>query len=66
MHELMDEKIEEARKGEHVDGMDLMGQLVRSNYANRTGEGQQGPQFKKGALSRDEIQGNAFIMLVGL
>ncbi|KAL3608107.1 hypothetical protein FPOAC2_03100 [Fusarium poae] len=64
MHELMDEKIEEARKGEHVDGMDLMGQLVRSNYANRTGEGQQGPQFKKGALSRDEIQGNAFIMLV--
>ncbi|GKU13534.1 unnamed protein product [Fusarium langsethiae] len=64
MHELMDEKLEEARKGEHVDGMDLMGQLVRSSYANRTGEGQQGMQFKKGALSRDEIQGNAFIMLV--
>ncbi|KAM0233702.1 hypothetical protein ACHAPO_006990 [Fusarium lateritium] len=64
MHELMDEKFEEARKGEHVDGMDLMGQLVRSSYANRTGEGQQGTQFKKGALSRDEIQGNAFIMLV--
>ncbi|UZP35738.1 hypothetical protein NXS19_003554 [Fusarium pseudograminearum] len=61
MHELMDEKIEEARKGEHVDGMDLMGQLVRSSYATGTGEGM---QSKKGALSRDEIQGNAFIMLV--
>jgi cytochrome P450 len=64
MHELMDEKIEEARKGEHVDGMDLMGQLVRSSYATRTNDDQQGMQFKKGALSRDEIQGNAFIMLV--
>lgn len=64
MHELMDEKIEEARKGEHVDGMDLMGQLVRSSYETRTGPNQQSMQSKKGALSRDEIQGNAFIMLV--
>lgn len=62
MHELMDEKIEETRKGDHVDGMDLMGQLVRSSYESRTGHDQM--QSKKGALSRDEIQGNAFIMLV--
>ncbi|KAH6899656.1 cytochrome P450 [Thelonectria olida] len=62
MQELLDEKIEEARHGQRVEGMDLMGQLVRSSYRvdDRTGEA----IHKKGALSRDEILGNAFIMLV--
>ncbi|KAF4963973.1 hypothetical protein FSARC_8064 [Fusarium sarcochroum] len=64
MQELMDEKTEEARQGERVDGMDLMGQLVRSSYGTGTGRDQQELKPKKGALSRDEIQGNAFIMLV--
>ncbi|KAF4977841.1 hypothetical protein FZEAL_5684 [Fusarium zealandicum] len=72
MQELMDEKIEEARQGERVDGMDLMGRLVRSSYGPDTdndktshpGQGKQELAPKKGSLSRDEIQGNAFIMLV--
>ncbi|KAM5352305.1 hypothetical protein ACJ41O_005028 [Fusarium nematophilum] len=72
MQELMDEKIEEAQRGEHVDGMDLMGQLVRSSYGTATANGNP-PHLsgrkkevapKQGSLSRDEIQGNAFIMLV--
>ncbi|KAH7262312.1 cytochrome P450 [Fusarium tricinctum] len=63
MQELIDEKIVEARAGERIDGMDLMGQLVRSSYGNETDRVQQA-EPKKGMLSRDEIRGNAFIMLV--
>ncbi|KAM0221007.1 hypothetical protein ACHAPA_003360 [Fusarium lateritium] len=63
MQELIDEKIVEARAGERIDGMDLMGQLVRSSYGNGTDRVQQA-EPKKGMLSRDEIRGNAFIMLV--
>ncbi|KAF5011519.1 hypothetical protein FDECE_2373 [Fusarium decemcellulare] len=64
MQELMDEKIEEARQGERVDGMDLMGQLVRSSYGTGSDKSKEELVPKKGSLSRDEIQGNAFIMLV--
>ncbi|KAF5026179.1 hypothetical protein F66182_1743 [Fusarium sp. NRRL 66182] len=64
MQELMDEKTKEAQLGERIDGMDLMGQLVRSSYETSTDGGQQGMSPRKGALSREEIQGNAFIMLV--
>lgn len=68
MRELMDEKTEEAKRGERVDGMDLMGQLVRSSY--ETGASKNKPSGddnindQKRSLTRDEIQGNAFIMLV--
>ncbi|KAF7554827.1 hypothetical protein G7046_g6705 [Stylonectria norvegica] len=71
MQELLDEKIEGARQGEHVEGMDLMGQLVRSSYGVRNEQGESeskrrdtdsGP--KAGSLSREDIVGNAFIMLV--
>lgn len=55
MNELLDEKIEEARKGEHVEGMDLMGQLAKSSF---------GTDAKEATLTRDEIIGNAFIMFV--
>ncbi|KAF4455664.1 cytochrome P450 [Fusarium austroafricanum] len=63
MQELMDEKIEEACRGECIDGMDLMGQLVRSSYGTEVGRSQQDMESMKGVLSRDEIHGNAFIML---
>jgi cytochrome P450 len=63
MQELIDEKIVEARAGERIDGMDLMGQLVRSSYGNGTDRVQQA-ELKKGMLSQEEIRGNAFIMLV--
>ncbi|OTA02437.1 Cytochrome P450 [Trichoderma parareesei] len=55
MNELLDEKIDEARKGEHVEGMDLMGQLAKSSFGTDT---------KEATLTRDEIIGNAFIMFV--
>ncbi|KKO98334.1 cytochrome P450 [Trichoderma harzianum] len=55
MNELLDEKIEEARKGEHAEGMDLMGQLAKSCF---------GTDNKDATLTREEIIGNAFIMFV--
>ncbi|KAH6610778.1 Cytochrome P450, partial [Trichoderma cornu-damae] len=55
MNELLDEKIEDARKGEHAEGMDLMGQLARSCF---------GADNKDATLTRQEIIGNAFIMFV--
>lgn len=67
MHELMDEKIEETRRGEHVEGMDLMGQLVRSSYGKGQENGELSDKEKgleTGTLSRSDILGNAFIMLV--
>ncbi|KPM43107.1 hypothetical protein AK830_g3449 [Neonectria ditissima] len=62
MRELLDEKIEQAGHGDRVEGMDLMGQLVRSSF----GVGHKGGEAvpKKGSLSRSDILGNAFIMLV--
>lgn len=62
MRELLDEKIEEAGRGDRVEGMDLMGQLVRSSYGAGQETGEAVP--KKGTLSREDILGNAFIMLV--
>ncbi|KAL7930818.1 cytochrome P450 [Trichoderma chlorosporum] len=55
MNELLDDKIEDARKGEHTEGMDLMGQLAKSCF---------GTDNKDATLTRDEIIGNAFIMFV--
>ncbi|KAM0255475.1 hypothetical protein ACHAQJ_005702 [Trichoderma viride] len=55
MNELLDEKIEDARKGDHVEGMDLMGQLAKSCF---------GADNKDATLTREEIISNAFIMFV--
>ncbi|EHK16488.1 uncharacterized protein TRIVIDRAFT_75420 [Trichoderma virens Gv29-8] len=55
MNELLDEKIEDARTGEHTEGMDLMGQLAKSCF---------GTDNKDATLTREEIIGNAFIMFV--
>lgn len=55
MNELLDEKIEDARKGDHIEGMDLMGQLAKSCF---------GTENKDATLSREEIISNAFIMFV--
>lgn len=65
MDELMEDKMEEARKGDRAgEGMDLMGQLVRTTYQARA-EAQGGDDGKgKTVLNRDEIIGNAFIMFV--
>lgn len=63
MQELMDENIIEARRGERIDGMDLMGWLERSSYRTDVGPHPQGKELNKGALSQDDIRGNTFIML---
>ncbi|OHW94463.1 cytochrome p450 [Colletotrichum incanum] len=69
--ELMQDKIEDLQNGDHGDaGMDLMGQLVRSKYGNGAahrgvnGAMSKGKESKIPQLSRSEISGNAFIMLV--
>ncbi|GKT52551.1 sterol 24-C-methyltransferase [Colletotrichum spaethianum] len=69
--ELMQDKIEDLQNGDHGDaGMDLMGQLVRSKYGNRAansganGVMSKGKESKIPQLSKSEISGNAFIMLV--
>jgi cytochrome P450 len=55
MNELLDEKIEDARNGDHIEGMDLMGQLAKSCF---------GTDNKDATLTREEIISNAFIMFV--
>ncbi|PKS05762.1 hypothetical protein jhhlp_007591 [Lomentospora prolificans] len=80
MDELLEEKLEQMRKGdvEKEPGMDIMGQLVCSTYgdatsangklngatngfANRTGGRS---TVETGKLTKSDIIGNAFIMLV--
>lgn len=58
MDEFFKDKIDEVRKGEQEkEGMDIMGQLVRSKYSNSKGG-------NGGELSDSEILGNAFIISV--
>ncbi|KAK0389676.1 hypothetical protein NLU13_3250 [Sarocladium strictum] len=62
MTELLNEKETEARKGSRSgeEGMDLMGQLIRSMH-----EAEDPSSKNHGvSLTRDDIIGNAFIMLV--
>lgn len=58
MEEFFQDKIDEVRKGEQEkDGMDIMGQLVRSKYGKSKGG-------NGGELTDSEILGNAFIISV--
>ena len=73
MDELYNDKLEEAQQRTSSEGMDLMGQLLRSKVgdgtkkqaANGSAAGQaKVPSMAEGNLTKDEILGNAFIMLV--
>ncbi|KAK1974402.1 cytochrome P450 [Colletotrichum cereale] len=71
IEELMQDKIEDLRNGGGEDaGMDLMGQLVKSKYGNGAADGgvsgavSKSKESKIPQLSKSEIAGNAFIMLV--
>lgn len=58
MDEFIQDKVAEVRSGEQVkEGMDIMGQLVRSRYGKSSSE-------DGGKLSDSDIIGNAFIMIV--
>jgi len=56
MKELFAQKVEEARRGDHSEGMDIMGSLVRSSY----GEQQ---ITRKSSLSPDERAGLKYAVL---
>ncbi|KAK2745042.1 hypothetical protein FQN55_006399 [Onygenales sp. PD_40] len=67
MDEMLDEKIDEARKGDHAEeGMDFMGALVRAKHTSD--EKKAGPEEEKSSvttsLAREDILGNAFVLLI--
>lgn len=70
MNELFAQKVEEAHRGDHRDGMDIMGSLVRSSYGEKKGGRKSSSgQIEKGEsasplLSDSDILGNAFVMIV--
>lgn len=58
MYELLEAKADDARKGvRETEGMDIMGQLVRTSYATNSTK-------QSAKLDDSEIIGNAFIMTV--
>ncbi|EON95597.1 putative cytochrome p450 protein [Phaeoacremonium minimum UCRPA7] len=62
IEEFLQEKIEEVKNGSQGDGMNIMGQLVRSKYG-RTDD-KQGERTNQFQLSDSDITGNAFIIIV--
>ena len=67
MNQLLDEKIEQRHSGDEVvEGMDLMGMLVRCNYALARGSTPHEDEklLKQPSLSREDILGNAFVLLI--
>lgn len=65
MHELLDEKVDQVRRGEDpAPGMDMMGHLVRSSYAGTAGTSDPGKLEAEQRLTKSDIIGNAFIVLV--
>lgn len=70
MNELFAQKVEEARHGDHSEGMNIMGSLVRSSYGEKQsarksslGQAEKG-EVDKPLLSDSDILGNAFVMIV--
>lgn len=66
MDELFAMKVQEAKRGDLVEGMDLLGNMVRSSYSDSSpspGRAEKG-QVGNAVLSDSDILGNAFIMIV--
>lgn len=65
MNELYDDRVEDWKDGTREEGMDLVGQMVRSKFGDKTQANDSEGKTKEptGVLSKDEILGNAFIML---
>ncbi|KAI1778133.1 cytochrome P450 [Hypoxylon cercidicola] len=65
LNEFLQEKIDDVRKGNDAEGLDIMGALVRTSYGEQPengSAGKKGPQIAR--LSDSEIIGNAFINIV--
>lgn len=58
----LQEKIEEVKNGSQGDGMDIMGQLVRSKYGHV--DEKHGGRTNQFQLSDSDITGNAFVIIV--
>jgi cytochrome P450 len=66
MDEFLRDKIDDVKKGNSEEGMDIMGQLVRTSYGDNGADGSKGSKKdgKMASLTDAEIIGNAFIMIV--
>lgn len=70
MKAIHDQKFEEAKKGEHTEGMDLMGALVKSTMTEQAssakkslGSAEKG-EIGRSTLSTSDILGNAFVLII--
>ena len=72
MKAIHDQKVEEAKQGEHVEGMDIMGALVKSSMTdqassrrtqNSLGSAEKG-EAGRTTISTSEKLGNAFVFLI--
>lgn len=70
MKAIYDQKVVEARAGDHGEGMDLMGSLVRSTMTDESGTvkdsqdlGEKG-EVGQFTLSQTDILGNAFVLII--
>ena len=59
MNEFLQDKIEDVRTGNAEEGMDIMGQLVRTSYGDKSSSGSR-KEASKVELPDSEIIGNAF------
>jgi len=70
MKAIYDQKVMEARTGDHSEGMDLMGSLVRSTMTNQNGKVKdsqglaENGQVGQFTLSQTDILGNAFVLII--
>lgn len=60
MYEFLNDKVEDVRTGNAEEGMDIMGQLVRSSYGDKLSNGSGKKDAKAFTLTDAEIVSNAF------
>ncbi|KAG9241962.1 cytochrome P450 monooxygenase-like protein [Calycina marina] len=63
MKELLAQKIEQAQSGKKIEGMDIMGTLVRTSYGPQPISGSKADKNRY-VLSDTDIFGNAFVMII--
>ncbi|KAH7026000.1 cytochrome P450 [Microdochium trichocladiopsis] len=64
MQEFLKDKIEDVRRHDKEEGMDIMGSLVKTSYGEKAANGSAKTSGKTMQLTDPEIIGNAFIMIV--
>lgn len=64
MREFLQDKIEDVRRHDKEEGMDIMGSLVKTSYGGTQANGSAKSNSQTMQLTDSEIIGNAFIMIV--